>query len=243
MRGRLNSRVVRLEQLAPDEKDRMYALLAEYFMNVTRTRFEQDLVEKEWIFLLKDTVQGQVRGFSTLMRLHIAVDGQHVVAFFSGDTIIQKEYWGDTELLRLWIRHVFELIDNIQDARVYWFLICSGYKTYRFLPIFFKEFYPTYKRATPSSVKRLLEALALQKFSSEYDPEHGVVRFAEATPLRLGVAEVNEQRLKDPHVAFFVAANPGHIHGDELACLVELTIPNLTNAGRRMLGLPPKGSR
>ena len=82
----------------------------------------------------------------------------------------------------------------------------------------------------------MLDALALRKFPSEYDPEQGVVRFARAAPLRPGVAEITGQRLHDPHVAFFEVANPGHARGDELACLAELVPANLTPAGRRMLG-------
>jgi hypothetical protein len=120
---------------------------------------------------------------------------------------------------------------------VYWLLISSGYKTYRFLPVFFREFYPTYERPTPPAIKRRLDALAQLKFPSEYDPHRGVVRLTASAPLRAGVADVTEQRLRDPHVAFFVQANPGHVYGHELACLTELTQANLTAAGRRMIGL------
>ncbi len=238
--GRLRGRVWETHQLSRGDKDRMYALLAEYFTNVTRARFEQDLAEKEWVVVLTDPVRDQIQGFSTLMKLQTVFDGQPVVAFFSGDTIVDKNFWGETELPRLWSRHVFGLCSRIRDARVYWLLICSGYKTYRFLSVFYREFYPTYRYATSPSMKRLLDVLALQKFQSEYDPQRGVVRFAHATPLRSGVAEITNQRLRDPHVDFFVAANPGYPEGDELACLTELTLSNLTPAGRRMVGLPSR---
>lgn len=233
--GRLTGRVQRPPELTSTECSRMYALLADYFANVTRPHFEADLAEKEWVILLTDTATGQIQGFSTLMRLSATVDEQPIVAFFSGDTIIHPDYWGEAELPRLWGRHVFSLAETMPEARVYWFLISSGYKTYRFLPVFFREFYPTYRCPTPPAVKRVIDALARIKFPSEYDPDRGVIRFAEAVPLRPGVAEVTARRLKDPHVAFFVAANPGHAHGDQLPCLVELTRTNLTAAGRRML--------
>jgi hypothetical protein len=214
----------------------MHALMARYFANVTRTQFEHDLAEKEWVILLADPATGQIQGFSTLMRLQVMIDSQPVVAFFSGDTIIHRDYWGEAELPRLWGRHVFNLADAIHDARVYWFLISSGYKTYRFLPVFFREFYPTYQRPTPPAIKRTLAALAQLKFPTEYNAERGLVRLAKAAPLRPGIAEVTERRLKDPHIAFFVAANPGHAQGDQLPCLVELSRANLTPAGQRMLG-------
>jgi protein-tyrosine phosphatase len=236
--SRLSGRIGRPANLTLVETEQMYTLMADYFVNLTRSHFEQDLAEKEWVVILADAVTSQIQGFSTLMRLSVTVDDQPVVAFFSGDTIIHRDYWGEVELPRLWGRHVFNLAETIcAEARVFWFLISSGYKTYRFLPVFFREFYPTCRQPTPPSLKRILDALAQLKFPGEYDPASGIIRFAQAVPLRRGVAEVTERRLKDPHVAFFVAANPGHAQGDQLACLVELTQANLTPAGWRMLGL------
>lgn len=214
----------------------MYTLLAGYFANVTQSHFEADLAEKESVVLLTDAATGQIQGFSTLMQLHVTVDGQPIVAFFSGDTIIHHDYWGEAELPRLWGRHVFSLAETMSEVRAYWFLISSGYKTYRFLPVFFREFYPTYTRSTPPAIQSIIDALAGAKFPAEYEPERGIIRFTQAAPLRPGVAEITDRRLKDPHVAFFAAANPGYANGDQLPCLVELTRSNLTAAGRRMLG-------
>jgi hypothetical protein len=75
------------------------------------------------------------------MRLRLHVGGRPVVAFFSGDTIVDAAAWGDggNALPRLFARHVFALAaaERRADpaAAVYWYLISSGYKTYRFLPI------------------------------------------------------------------------------------------------------------
>ncbi len=239
--GRLTGQVRKVTELLPGEREQMYALLEAYFVNVTRERFDQDLSEKEWSFLLADASTGQLQGFSTLMRLQIEVARRPVVAFFSGDTIIDRAYWGETLLSRLWALHVFGLAGRIRraqpDTAVYWFLISSGYRTYRFLSTFFREFYPAYDRYPPPAIHETLDALALLKFGPAYEPERGVVRLPGATPLRGGVADINERQLRDPHVAFFVAANPGHADGDELACLAEIIPANLTPAGRRMLGL------
>ena len=237
--GRLSGIVRPVGELAPDEHERLYILLTRYFANVTRTQFEQDLAEKDRVILLTDGLTGQIQGFSTLMQLQILVDDQPVVAFFSGDTIVERAYWGESVLSRSWARYVFRQAAQIRqvvpETGVYWFLICSGYKTYRFLPTFFREFYPAYDRPTPPVVKRILDGLAWLKFPSEYDAERGVVRLRQATPLRPEVAVVTEHLLANPHVAFFVAANPGHVDGDELGCLTEIIPENLTPAGRRML--------
>ena len=234
--GRLEGRVERVAELGGAERAQMYELLERYFCGVTRAQFEADLAEKEWAVLMADGQSGRIQGFSTLMRFRTTVDGQAVVAFFSGDTVIDREYWGETVLPRLWSQHVFGLAAAIADARPYWFLITSGYKTYRFLPVFFREFYPTYLRPTPPAMQRLLDALGQRKFPQEYDPETGVVRLAAPAALRPGVADIAPRRLDDPHVAFYAAANPGHVYGHELACITELSPANLTPAGRRMLG-------
>jgi hypothetical protein len=233
---RLAGTIKLINEISSIERDQMAALLHQYFTNITRNEFEHDLAEKEWAILLCDTTSGHIKGFSTLMRLQTTIDGQPIVAFFSGDTIIHRNYWGETELPRLWGRHVFNLAATIPDTRVYWFLICSGYKTYRFLPVFFREFYPTYRCPTPPAIKKTIDALAHFKFPSEYEPDRGIIRLERAAPLHPGVAEITERRLKDPHIAFFAQANPGHIYGEELACLTEITPANLTHAGRRMLG-------
>lgn len=233
--GALVGHVLSVCDVTDTDRTQMYALLATYFRHTSRVQFERDLAEKEWVVLLRSATSGVVQGFSTLMRLTAVIDTQPVVAFFSGDTIMHRDYWGEMILPRLWARHVFRLAATITDARVYWLLICSGYKTYRFLPVFFQEFYPTYACSTPPHCQRIMDILARLKFGDEYDPMHGVVRLTQATPLHAEVAPITPQRLRDPHVAFFVTANPGHIDGDELVCLTELTPANLTLAGRRMV--------
>jgi hypothetical protein len=237
---RLTGSVVRRALLTPAERERMYDLLATYFLHTSRQQFENDLAEKESVVLLRDIKDGQIQGFSTLMRITVAVDAREIVAFFSGDTIVAQEFWGETILSRLWSQTVFAEADRIRgespDALVFWFLICSGYKTWRFLPVFFKEFYPHPDKPTPVHIKRILDTLGHRKFPSEYFPEEGVVRFRSATPLRRGVADVTEERLRDPLISFFQRINPGHTNGDELACLTEISRSNLTRAGERMVG-------
>jgi len=238
---RLAGSVVARATLTHAERDEMYGLLEAYFDGTCRARFETDLGEKESVIMLRDVESGRIQGFSTSMRIASCIDGQEVVAFFSGDTIIAREYWGDTLLSRLWSRTIFAEADLIladsRATRVYWFLICSGYRTWRFLPVFFREFYPNPKAPTPPHIQRILKTLGRQKFGDQFLTDSGIVRLHPATPLRAGVAEVTEQRLRDSRVAFFNKMNPGHADGDELACLTEVSRSNLTRAGERMVGV------
>jgi hypothetical protein len=221
------------------DRREMYELLRTYFTGTSRGRFEADLREKEAVILLRDASTGRVQGFSTFMRIALDFDGSRVVAFFSGDTIVDREFWGETVLSRIWGQTIVNEAEGIRaqqpDTDVYWFLICSGYKTWRFLPVFFREFYPTPDAATPPHVRRLIDTLGTARFGGEYVPDLGVVRFQQAAPLRRGVADITEERLRDPRIAFFARMNPGHTEGDELACLAPISRANLTKAGLRMV--------
>lgn len=228
--------VRRVDALGRADRDAMLALMETYFERVTPDGFARDLAEKEWAVLLRDEADGRLCGFSTVMRTAAVANGERVLGIFSGDTVVEREYWGESALARTWSRHAFRIAASVRDARAYWFLICSGYKTYRFLPVFYREFYPSYERPTPARERAILAALATEKFGRAFDAERGVVRFERPTPLAAGVADVTERRLRDPHVAYFAEANPGHVDGDELVCVTELVPSNLTPAGRRMVG-------
>ena len=221
------SEVIPRGSLTRHDRDAMFALYTTYFATGDRLAFERDLAEKEWVILLRDA-DGRIDGFSTLMRLRIA----GATIFFSGDTIVARHRWGTFDLPKAWGRHVFAEA----DANSYWFLISSGHRTYRYLPLFFREFHPRVATVTPPEIAGLLDAIASAKFGDAWNPSSGVIRLATPAPLREGVSDPESRMLRDPHVRFFIEANPGHARGDELACLVRVHEDNLTAAGLRMIG-------
>jgi hypothetical protein len=234
---KLLSRLVEAATLSPEEQDQMFALMDCYYEGVERATFDADLAEKEWVILLLDPETEALCGFSTQVILDVAVAGRRVRALFSGDTIVARERWGDSALAHVWGRLALSLIDRLADAELYWFLICKGYKTYRFLPVFFHEFYPRFDVVTPACVKEVIDALGRQKYPASYDPAAGVIRaFSGKDRLRRGVADITPERLRDPHVRFFTERNPGHQDGDELCCLAPLTRANFTSAAYRVIG-------
>ena len=237
--ARLTAEVVRSPLVARSDLRQMYGLLETYFENTSFRQFEQDLSEKDYVILLRSPEAKRVAGFTALMRIPTMVKDRPVIGFFSGDTIIAREYWGSSLLARLWVKPVFAEAARIHlespDARFYWFLICSGYKTWRFLPVFFREYLPHPEARASEFDREVLPALATGKFGERYNRETGVIRFDRANPLRPGIADVPGQRLQDPRVEFFVTRNPGYAEGDELACLAPISHSNLTPAGLRML--------
>lgn len=237
---RLSARLTGLANLAASDRDAMFDLMDRHYAQVQRPVFEADLAEKRWVILVHDTATRSLRGFSTQTVLEGEVQGQRFRALFSGDTIIDREHWGDPALPHVWGQLALTLIDRHADQELYWFLLSQGYKTYRFLPLFFHEFFPRYDGAAPNWARQIVDAVAGKRYPGAYDPVAGVVRSGPRQyRLRAGVADLTAGRLLDPHIRFFAAINPGHVHGDELCCLAPLTRANFTRAAYRVIGPEP----
>jgi hypothetical protein len=237
---RLSAHLTSTANVLAAQRDAMFALMQQHYVNVQRDVFDADLAEKPWVILVSDPAEDKLCGFSTQMLLHAKVEGRPVKALFSGDTIIDRKHWGDQALAHVWGRFALSLIDAHPDVELYWFLISKGYKTYRFLPLFFREFYPRRDTPTPVWARTVIDVLGRSRYPDEYEPRTGVIR---AGPwqyrLRAGLADVTPERLRDVHVRFFHSANPHHERGDELCCLAPLTRGNFTPMAYRVIGLEP----
>jgi hypothetical protein len=208
----------------------MLGLLSTFFTGVDRRTFESDLEEKSHAILLHDE-EGRLRGFSTLLVYRTAAPDLDATVVFSGDTIVDRAWWGSAALPLAWLRSVRQLTSS-SGGDVYWLLLTSGYRTYRFLPVFFREFFPRYDACAPTSP--VLDTLARERFGDLYDDALGIVRFSRPQVLVPDLLDVPTSRTVDAHVAFFLERNPGFVRGDELVCLARVDDENLTAAGRRM---------
>lgn len=232
---KLIGRVVQVGQLDNNDHQQMLRLMDQHYENVCPVTFQSDLQEKLWVIQLFDSNTNELCGFSTQTLIDIAVDGRPIRALFSGDTIIDRRRWGDQALAYAWGEFALQLVDRSPDQELWWFLISAGYKTYRFLPVFFHEFYPRFDRPTPPEIAAIIDALARHKASDSYDPAAGVIRAGtHQYRLREGIADITPERLRDPHIQFFANKNPGHICGDELCCVARLSRDNFTRAAHRI---------
>ncbi|MGK2858668.1 MAG: hypothetical protein ACSLFQ_15815 [Thermoanaerobaculia bacterium] len=230
MKGRLVARTA----LTPAEVDAMFRLLEAHFVGVSRAQFERDLGEKNWALLLEDE-EGTLAGFSTILFYDSIHDGEPVSVVYSGDTIVAPSHWNSPGLSRSWIHAVRELHARASTSKLWWLLLTAGFRTYRFLPLFWKEFSPRHDAEPSGALSSWMAELARERFGDRYDASDGIVRFEKPYRLRPELAETPRGRLDDPHVAYFLSRNPGFVNGDELVCLTEITSGNLTRAGWRMV--------
>jgi hypothetical protein len=225
-------RLVPRAELSPANKAQMFALLSQHFEGVTPEQFARDLAEKNLALLLER--EEALVGFSTLQAYATTFAGESINVIYSGDTIVTPGAWGTTALPRAWVAGVDSLRAKLPPGRCFWLLLTSGFRTYRFLPVFWREFFPRFDAVMPHVTRRILGQLAKERFGNQFDAEMGVVRFTNPQRLKDGLEQIPEGRARDPHISFFLLHNPGHASGDELVCLTELCFENLTAAGRRM---------
>lgn len=218
--------------LTTNQRHDMLRLMETHFHGVTPEQFDRDLAEKDWV--LRFMRDDHLIGFSTLQVCGALHEGRCVTVIYSGDTVMSPEAWGSPLLARAWIALVRALQSRGSGGAWYWLLISSGFRTYRFLPVFWREFWPRFD-ARPSDTPPLLAALARERFGDRFDAEMGVVRFENPQHLRDHLSTIPDGKSDDPHVRFFIERNPGHADGDELVCLAELSDANLTAAGQRMV--------
>ena len=230
----MNSQLVSTNELSPLDVEDMFALLKKHFVGVKRDVFNNDLDSKNWVILLKDKQTNELKGFSTLSMYETCFAGETISSVFSGDTIVDPSAWASSALSSSWISSINKLRRDYCKGKLYWLLISGGYRTYRFLPLFWQEFYPRYDKPTPEHILLLMQDLAVKRFGENYEIKTGVVRFPHPHILRDGLRGIPAERLRDPHIKFFQTVNPGHLNGDELVCFTEICEENLTRAGRRV---------
>lgn len=230
---KLEGRVIPRSELTDREIPVMFMLMNEFYDNMSMDVFRKDLDSKDYCLLLTNET-GEIVGFTTQKILSFSLDGEMIHGVFSGDTIIHRDYWGSLEMYVVFSRFFFEFAKKYD--RFYWFLISKGYKTYRILPVFFSEFYPSCGKAVPPLEKAVMDAYASILYPDEYNPETGVIQYAAAKDkLKDGIADITEKELRNPDIRFFIEANPDYRKGNDLVCLARLDEDSLQPRARGLL--------
>lgn len=223
----LRSETINVAEVTPKQRERMLALMHEYYENVDALQFNSDLNKKDRIILLKN--DETICGFSTQLLSSSNIEGHLVKFLFSGDTIIERPYRNSLALPLAWSKIMLDEINTSPEVPLYWLLTTKGYKTYRYLSVFFNDFFPRPNRELSAFEQQALESFTAQICIEGLDHERWIIRAQPSSQrLRKGVADITDNRLKKPEIAFFEEVNPGHASGDELICLARFCKENLT---------------
>jgi|SRR6476646_8873441 len=234
-RRSLVARTVPVTALDVATRDAAFALFRSNYDRTSRERFEHDLGEKQHIILLHDRESGALKGFSTVLVRAIESPRGPATVVFSGDTVIDREYWGQKQLQLAFARLLARLKLRAPARPLYWFLISKGYRTYLLLANAFPCAVPRVGVDDDPALRAMLDRLARERFATQYDAARGVVRYD--TPherVRDGIAPVTAAALANRHVRFFVERNPEHGSGVELACLADVRLRDLARTVLRI---------
>ncbi len=190
------------------EKETFYQLLCHEFIGVSWHDFTRDFREKDAVMILrKEHSEGQIVGWSTLMVLTLAVPGREVRGIFSGDTAVLPEYRNSTGLGVELSSYFMQVYKQFPRHEVYYILISKGWRTYKILPFFFKEFAPRYDRPTSAEDKAVIDAFGQKKYPQHYQTASGVVTFS---PQRVRPESIDAVPAKmDAHTRLFPEQQSG----------------------------------
>ena len=229
----LTSKVVLKHELDEEQLKGMWELFHAYYAFSNEEIFFKDLQEKTHVILFVDHNEA-LKGFKAIHNYRFRFQNTDVNIVYSGNAIMHPEYWGTQAFALAFAQFMKRTFSENPDLPLYWFLICSGFRTYRSLPLFFTQFYPKFDAPTPPYEKRLMEALARHKFPEEY--RDGVIYVKEKRDC-LVEELADPKKRKHPHIEHFLKLNPDFRLGNELVCLAEYSENNLSSLAKKAVSM------
>ncbi len=230
--GEYTTRIEKIADLSDELRRQIVVLYLNYYDGSSEAQVLSDLRTKTEVLLLfyKDSLVG----FTTLQVYPYEWQDRLVRIVYSGDTIVERDHWGQQALAFAWIHHMGEIKREAPDVPLYWFVIIKGHRTFKYLPAFSKSFYPHWSN-NRSDLKPLADSLAFDKFGELYNKETGVIEFPDSLGhLKASIAYPTEEELQKESVRFFLDKNPGYLQGHELVCLCEMEEFNMKPLTKRI---------
>jgi hypothetical protein len=220
----LSCEIVLSGSLDKEMKSRMFQLFRLYYCDVDFERFCQDMLEKTHVLLLWDHIGSEpfLFGFSTILRKTM---NNGAVAIYSGDTVVDKAYWGN-KLLQVGFARFLWTTKFLNPTRpVYWMLLSKGFKTYMLIRRNFFHSYPNFERAAPKKIQEAKDQFYSEKFGSNYKDSLSLIDFGQSLGrVKDGSVNLPAETLKNTDIAYFFKANPRFADGIELACIAEVRL-------------------
>ena len=227
-----NTVIKKINELDDHLRHQIVDIYLSYYDGSSRSLVLSDLQDKTEILLL--FYRGQLIGFTTLLVYSRNWQGSTIRVVYSGDTIVEKEHWGQQALAFAWIARMGEIKNERPDCPLYWFVIIKGHRTFKYLPVFGKSFYPHWSDERPD-LKDLADMLALEKFGENYNLETGIVEYVESQGhLKEEIMRPTDEEMEKESVKYFLRTNPNYKLGHELVCLCELEEENMKPLAKRI---------
>lgn len=217
--AKIYTRYQTLEHITVQDIRDMFKVFCRYYENTSLEQFVADLGRKSGAFIIRRKVDNAIVGFSTMGIYHMEVDGKKIRGIFSGDTILEKEYWGNRAMNAAFVKRL--LWEAIKDPFTpqYWFLISKGYKTFLLLTRNFPDYYP-HPEHENEHMKHIVQAYCDKLFPGYLNKDAMVLDFGDGyNCLKNNVTPISKEQREEADIAFFEQRNPDWERGTELPCV------------------------
>lgn len=178
MKNELNYSLVSAVTVNQRIVKRLFSLMEIHYDKMTFEQFQKDLLGKDFVGLIKDKQQ-VVQGFTTFVVNPKGTGTKEYSIVFSGDTIIAKEHWGSQIMMQGWCNTIGRLMSTNPDKKWYWYLLSKGHRTYMYLPLFFRHYYPALEPLEYyEELAKVANAVSSKLYGSDWKPKEGVLRFS-----------------------------------------------------------------
>lgn len=236
---RIYSQTKAISACSAQEKDDFFRLLGHDFLGVTREDFERDFGEKEAVMILRtEDEHGEIVGWSTLKILPLALPApfnEVVMGVFSGDTVVLPQYRTSFGIGKELVNYFLDAYARFPDHKVYYTLTSKGWRTYKIMPFYFKDYAPRPDQPTTPFDQMVIDTFGRTKYPDNFDLATGLVSFGSQRVRPGGVDAAPEH--PDRYAQYFLERNPDYLAGHELVCIGRITLDNFTGAARRLAGL------
>lgn len=233
---KVKSSVYNIRQLPNEVIEQMFSLMPAVYDGLSKEQFRLDLKKKNKVILIHDSSKNRLVGFSTLYLFDEKISSElsqekRFTGLFSGDTIIDPNYWGGSALQMAFGLFFVSVILSNPFKPLYWFLISKGYKTYLLMANNFGESFPQPDAEIPKSMGNLMNEVYSHLYPDSWNRGTGLIHNTHGEyHIKYGVAAPDEFLVSNNRrVAYFLKRNPGWQDGDELACLAKMKSSDLAN--------------
>ncbi|MFK7825757.1 MAG: hypothetical protein AB8G05_16510 [Oligoflexales bacterium] len=201
-----------------DHKD-MFYIFQKYYDCISFDKFVRDLQNKTHVIFLFDHLK--LIGFSTA---HLGQSPKYKgTVIFSGDTVVERKYWGQKILQKAFYQLLFKAIIKSPFRPVYWMLMSKGYKTYLLMRKNFPRSYPNFYESTPYQLEEIKNCFYKDHYGIFFQKNQSIIAFDSSKgQLKQGIAQASEADCLNPEINFFTAKNPKASLGEELACIAHI---------------------
>lgn len=229
-------RYIKKVKVTHEQLCEMYAIYKDYYQNTQFSIFENDFGKKQGAIIIFHPITNKIVGFSTVDIQHFKYQTKQYTVLFSGDTVVQKEFWGARTLQSTMMKLLIKLRIQYASHEFYWLLISKGYKTYLTLTNNCYVYYP-HMNGENQQLAPVVETYCRKFFPEYFDEEAGLLNFgSDYQPLKQDVAPITEQmRFDNPKISFFEEKNPTWHLGTELPCIGRLSWTDLARYPFRLM--------